>query len=294
MRRENRKVLLMVVAFVVGFGLFSTTGVMAKSKENIKKGISQRVEDLENFFSEMKDTLLGHEERITDLEESSQESNEELQQLEDRIDQQSREIDSLIQTVESQSDRITNLRQELEEVKSEIDNDSDDHDNTGFLRIHGKVTDENGVPIENAAVKFIDEGGLGSTHTGEDGRYDSHMPKETFLVAVAEKGYLFAAKKYNNDAVDGVVEIDFVLSEAGTVEGNLYINNNVPVEHARVILYDSKGDRVNIDTIGPDGTFKLNAKEGTYTAELEADTLHQEKTVTITNGQTTILDFTVN
>nr|MDJ0976610.1 carboxypeptidase-like regulatory domain-containing protein [Planctomycetota bacterium] len=159
--------------------------------------------------------------------------------------------------------------------------------------LSGRVTDDEGKPVEDATVSLIDQAGrpvflFSFSTTGSDGRYQVQgLELGRYTVTFEAKGYSPAKAPLNLEA--GGATVDGTLTRGGAIEVTVTDDAGYAIEGAEVVLYDSTGRRVGktlslanlfegtASYTGNDGvarirdlasaTYKVSATRTGYTAE---------------------------
>jgi protocatechuate 3,4-dioxygenase beta subunit len=138
--------------------------------------------------------------------------------------------------------------------------------------LSGRVTDEQGKPIEQAWVML--EGNFTAMDaTEQDGQFHLNaVPREAFTLEVRADGHL--KRTFENPAGEHDIRLDVVLSTGRRVAGHVVSSDGAPVEGAAVHAYGAQPQNTTTDATGAfvvgglgDGAYRLRASRD----ELESD-----------------------
>lgn len=290
MRIRPKILILTVVTMFLGLTLFSTTSFAAGGKEQIKKGVSQRVQSLENLYSEFSQKMATLTANVTSLKSS--------------VDQQSSNISDLKQLIQDQSGEITTLTNQVSLLKGEIDQLKtqgslpSNNTNPQFIA-QGTVTDASGNPVSGALIRLYDSGGYYGSSTDQNGHYSINLHNAgPFSLIVSEKGYLVATQSNVMVSTQNpTATVNLILKEGGTISGQVTYGQGLTVSYSSIKLFDQNNNLVNELFVNADGSYQFNAIPGTYTLELDTyggSNQTQKVTVNVIKDQTITKNFSVN
>jgi uncharacterized protein YfaS (alpha-2-macroglobulin family) len=144
--------------------------------------------------------------------------------------------------------------------------------NGGLIR--GSVHRADGVPAGQAALTLIDVHGrqIGRTTTQADGRYGMPTPERGTYVLVAAAGR-HAPQAATLVVGDEPIDFDVTLTGTGGLLGAVRDADGEPVESARVVVTDLRGEVVATGTTDAEGGYALpQVAAGAYTLAVSATT----------------------
>lgn len=162
------------------------------------------------------------------------------------------------------------------------------------IRIYGRVVDENGRPLPDAAVNARTDRGneYDFVRTGKDGTFvvAGFSPNTRVRVDASKSGYAFESIELAGEFVS-VKEVDvrgvrIVMGPGGSISGIVVNESGHPQPNIQVYARAASGrGGGRVEKSGPEGAFKLgNLPEGTYTLQF-FDAGGQSITATSPDGQ---------
>ncbi|MCG2782620.1 MAG: carboxypeptidase regulatory-like domain-containing protein [Candidatus Altiarchaeales archaeon] len=175
--------------------------------------------------------------------------------------------------------------------------------------ISGTVTYADGAPVANIRVEAWQEmqdwsagGGHGEDWTASDGTYMiKGLSSGTYRVEARmddpSMNYAVESQTVTVTAGQTTTGVNFVLSAGGSISGTVTDSTGNPVANAELNAWQSEGGYGGGWAMtGSDGTYTMTGlSSGTYNIEVRAgDYSSAMKTVTVTAGQDSIVDFVLS
>jgi uncharacterized coiled-coil protein SlyX len=255
---KSKRLLVIMITVLVGLFLFVTNGFADTNNENSPKGVPQRLTDLENLY--------------TSLKQSSVSDQAEISTLKDTISTQNNLISSLTANISDVKSQVTSLQTQLQQLQSkveELEARSNPPASVGHT-ISGTMVDSNNKPFFSG-IELIGENGQHYPRTSGDinsGQFSfDHIPDGTYSVHYYYSQYSIASPRQVTVSGTDVTGLIIKLAvPTYTISGQALSNSGSPITEQTITLRDPHNLGGYWQPTGNDGSFTMGGiAPGSYT-----------------------------